>query len=180
MVRETFNRGRAVSSYGSDIGFQAFLDANGYSIPVAPPGITIAQARTRASNYLDSVYGPRLTGWPSGGVAQDGAQPRDGAVTTSGQVVPDGTIPVAWITATYYAALQEASQPGSLSVVVGSDGGIKREKVGSLEVEYAGASGAGSVSTLSPLLSAVDGLIAPFLGPAVDDVSTRVFFRALG
>lgn len=176
----TINRGSAVSSYGSDVGFQAFLDENGYSIPASPPGITKTQARTRASNYLDSVYGPRLTGWPSGGVSQDGAQPRDGAVTTSGQIVPNGTIPAAWVTATYFAALQEASQPGSLSVVVGSDGGIKREKVGSLEVEYAGAGTSGSVTSLGPLLSSVDGLLAPFLGPAVDDVSTRVFFRALG
>lgn len=180
----TINRGSAVSSYGSDVGLQAFLDENGYSIPASPPGITKTQARTRASNYLDSVYGPRLTGWPSGGVSQDGAQPRDGAVTTSGQIVPNGTIPAAWVTATYFAALQEASKPGSLSIIVGGSGGdagaVKRKKVGSLEIEYAGAGSSGSVTTLSPLLSSVDGLLAPFLGPAADDESTRVFFRALG
>lgn len=168
-----------MAGYGDAGGFTAFLTAGGYSIPTAPPGITADVARQRGSDYIDAVYGARFIGYPTGGVAQERAWPRTNAILPSGPIDPD-VIPMAVVTASYYAALQEASQPGSLSVVVGSDGGIKSEQVGNLKVEYAGASGSGSVTTLSPLLSSVDGLLAPFLGPAVDDVSTRLFFRALG
>lgn len=168
-----------MAGYGDDAGFQAFLAAGGYSIPAAPPGLTPAVARQRGSDYIDAVYGARFIGYPTGGVAQERAWPRTNAVLPSGTIDP-AVIPLAVVTASYYAALQEASQPGSLSVVVGSDGGIKSEQVGSLKVEYVGAGASGSVTSLGPLLSSVDGLLAPFLGPAVDDVSTRVFFRALG
>jgi hypothetical protein len=168
-----------MAGYGTDEGFQAFLDAGGYSIPVSPPGLTLAVARQRGSDYIDAVYGARFIGYPTGGVAQERAWPRTNAVLPSGTIDP-AVIPLAVVTASYYAALQEASKPGSLSVVVGGEGAVKRKKVGSLEIEYAGAGDGGSVTTLSPLLSSVDGLLAPFLGPAVDDVSTRIFFRALG
>lgn len=172
-----------MAGYGDDTGFQAFLDAGGYSIPTAPPGLTKAVARQRGSDYIDAVYGARFIGYPTGGVAQERAWPRTNAVLPGGTIDP-AVIPDAIIRASYYAALQEASQPGSLSIIVGGSGGdagaVKRKKVGSLEIEYAGAGDGGSITTLSPLLSSVDGLLAPFLGPAADDVSTRVFFRALG
>jgi len=149
--------------YGDDTEFNAWLSARGYSLPASPP--TAAQLRQIGSDYIDGTYGNRFTGYPTGGFAQERAWPRTNGITTNCQPIPADVIPLAVINASYAAAYQEAVAPGSLSVTTGSEGAIKREKVGQLEVEYAGASSSASIVTTSPILSSVDGLLAPYLRP---------------
>src|SRR5690606_23617861 len=108
------------------------------------------------------AYGSRFSGIPTGGFAQERQWPRTGAYAY-GQPIPDDVIPDAVIKASYAAAWQEASEPGSLSVVGSAATAIKRERVeGAVEVEYQTNSGGWSAESLSPVLTAVEGLLAPF------------------
>src|SRR6478736_4815982 len=140
--------GDQMAGYGDDAGFNAWLAARGYTLPVGAPAPTVL--RQIGSDYIDGTYGARFSGYPTGGVTQERAWPRTNAVTTSGQTIAPDVIPLAVVNASYAAAYQQAIAPGSLTVVTTQEGAIKREKVGQLEVEYAGASSSGSVTTLSP------------------------------
>ncbi len=148
-----------MAGYGDDSGFTAFLTANGYTLPVGAP--TPAVLRQRGSAYIDGLHGLRFSGVPTGGFAQERAWPRTGA-EAYGVAIDPAVVPVAVIQASYTAAYQEAVKPGSLSVVVSGGKQVKRVKAGSVEVEYASADG-GVVANSTPLLSAVEGLLAPFL-----------------
>lgn len=165
-----------MAGYGDDTKFAAWLAALGYTLPVGAP--TPAVLRQRGADYIDAVYGARFIGFPTGGYAQERQWPRANANTCWG-MIPDYMVPVAVENASYYAAYQDAVSPGSLSIVTTAEGAIKREKVGQLEVEYAGPSESGSVTTLSPLLSSVDGLLAPYLRPD-PNTFTPIFLQAIG
>lgn len=154
-----------MAGYGTDEGFTAWLAENGYTLPATAP--TPAVLRNRGAGYIDGVYGARFSGIPTGGFAQERAWPRTGAYAY-GQPIGDSIIPDAVIKASYAAAWQEASSPGSLSVSGSAATQVKREKVdGAVEVEYQASSGEWSASSLVPLLTAVEGLLAPFLVPVV-------------
>ena len=123
------------AAYGTDGGFLAWLDSNGYSLPAgasSPPVL-----RARGSAYVDG-YEPRWTGHRTGGVMQELAWPRTGATVNCTQAVPDDAIPRAVVAAAYRAAWLEAETPGVLvgaSAPLGTR--VKREKVeGAVEVEY--------------------------------------------
>jgi len=148
-----------MAGYGSDDGFSAWLAANGYSLPEGAP--TPAVLRQRGSAYVDGVYGPRALGSPTDGYAQERAWPRTGA-TAYGSAIPVDAIPNAWVEASYAAALYEAQNPGGLAVVATPGQAVKREKVGSLEVEYQTVQG-GALEAATPMLLTVEGLVAPFL-----------------
>jgi hypothetical protein len=90
--------------------------------------------------------------------------------------IPDDVIPPAIINASYYAALQEAQNAGSLSVVVTASTRVKRKKIGQLEKEFFEGSG-DVVLDATPLLSSVEGLVAPFLN---EEVETMVSIRSIG
>lgn len=147
-----------MAGYGGDSAFNAWLADNGYTLP---SGLTAAVLRQRGSDYIDGVYGLRFTGQPTGGVAQERAWPRTGAEAFD---LPIGaaTIPSAVERASYAAAYQEAVKPGSLSIAVTASGAVKRKKVGPIEIEYADASGS-AIASATPILSAVEGLLAPYL-----------------
>jgi hypothetical protein len=153
-----------MSAYGDDAGLTAWLAANGHTLPVGSP--TAAVLRQRASVYIDVVYGPRFYGLPTAGISQTRAWPRTGA-KAYGQGIASDVIPAAVVQASYVAAYQEAVSPGSLSAT--SSGGIKREKVGSLEVEYFEAASLdvkdAAARRVAPAILAVDGLLAPFMAP---------------
>lgn len=165
-----------MAGYGDDAGFNAWLAARGYTLPVGAP--TVAVLRQIGSDYIDATYGDRFSGYPTGGVTQERAWGRTNAMTTNCQAIPEGVIPLAVVNASYAAGYQQALSPGSLTVVTTQEGAIKREKVGQLEVEYAGPA-SGSVTTLSPLLSSVDGLLAPYLRPD-PNAFTPIFLQAIG
>lgn len=148
-------------AYGSDSGFTAWLALNGLSLPAGAPDAAIL--RQRGSQYVDGVYGSRFWGVPTGGFAQERAWPRTDA-KAYGQAIPDDTIPVAVEQASYAAAHQEAIKPGSLSVSATATGAVKRKKIGPIEKEF--FEGSGDVIADGTLkLSAVEGLLAPYLKP---------------
>ena len=153
-----------MAGYGDDAGFTAWLDVNGYTLPEGAPSAAVL--RQRGAAYVDGLYGPRFSGIPTGGFSQERQWPRTGAYAY-GQPIPGDTIPDAVIKASYAAAWQEASDPGSLSVFGSAATAIKRERVeGAVEVEYQTSSGGWSAESLSPVLTSVEGLLAPFLVPA--------------
>lgn len=152
-----------MAGYGDDIAFAAFLASNGYTLPVGAPASAVL--RQRGSAYLDGLYGARLAGAPTDGLAQERAWPRTGA-TAYCTTVPSDLIPVQWVNASYYAALHEAENPGSLAVAASAAGAVRREreKVDVIETEkeyFAGSGDAAKDATVT--LSAVEGLVAPFL-----------------
>ena len=124
---------------GSDVGFQAWMDARGHVLPADAP--TLAILRQRATDYIDAVYGPRLVG----------DQTVDPLLT-------------ALETATYVAAWHEANNPGSLSVSATASGALKRKKVDVIEKEYFEGSG-DAVADATVRLSLIEGLLAPYLLP---------------
>lgn len=150
-----------MAGYGDDTAFAAWLTANGYTLPVGAPAPAIL--RQRGSAYVDGLYGSRARGVPTGGYAQERAWPRIGA-TAYASAIPDDAIPAAWIEASYHAGLYEAENPGGLAVVVTGAGAIKMEQVGSLKTEYFEGS-ADAIGNATPMLSAVEGLLGPFLIP---------------
>lgn len=149
-----------MAGYGTDEGFAAFLEAMGYELPNDAPEPAVL--RQRASTYLDGQYEPKFPGSRAGGYEQARAWPRSGAETVYGDAIPSDAVPNAIIEASCHAAYYEALNPGALSVAATIAGAVKREKVDSLEVEYFG--GSGSVSeAATPVMNAVEGLLAPFL-----------------
>lgn len=154
-----------MAGYGDDSGFNTWLTENGYTLSVGAP--TAAVLRNRGAGYIDGVYGARFSGIPTGGFAQERAWPRTGAYAY-GQPIGDSIIPDAVIKASYAAAWQEASSPGSLSVVGSAATAVKREKVdGAVEVEYQANSGSWTAESLRLVLTSVEGLLQPFLTSAV-------------
>ncbi|KQQ46518.1 hypothetical protein ASF69_04640 [Rhizobium sp. Leaf311] len=148
-----------MAGYGTDDGFTAWLSDNGYVLPVTAPAPAVL--RNRGSQYIDGVYGSRFLGSvvdPS----QERQWPREGAIV-NGKLLPSDVVPAAVINASYQAAWQEASKPGSLIVVGSSSSAVKRVKVGQIEKEYQTAKDDGSAGWMTPLISIVDGMLAPFL-----------------
>jgi len=144
---------------GADIGFAAWAIENGLTVPDG----TVAAARTRGSAFVDG-YEAKFPGDRTGGYDQERAWPRTGASTYSGADIPSSSIPVAIVTASYVAAFQELSVPGSLSPVIIGTETVKREKVGSLEVEYATATTVSDLRDLArPIMTEIEALLLPFI-----------------
>lgn len=148
-----------MAGYGDDGGFNTWLTDNGYTLPVSAPSPAVL--RNRGSQYIDAVYGSRFLGSVVD-AEQERQWPREDAIV-NGKLIPSTVVPVAVIQAAYYAALQEANEPGSLSVVGSSSSAVTREKVGQIEIQYANAQSDGTASAITPLISIVDGMLAPFL-----------------
>jgi hypothetical protein len=154
-----------VAGYGSDTGAGSFTDwiaENGYTTG-SDDDLTVAQLRQRGSDYIDALYGQRFRGEPAGGMDQERAWPRVNATFWKAPV-PADAIPRNVVLASYHAALHEAQNPGSLAVAATAVGAVKREKIDVLETEY--FQGSGDVAADATVrLSAVEGLLAPFLVP---------------
>lgn len=137
--------------YGLDQGFNDWLVANGHLLPesAAEAGVL----RLRAATYIDATYGNRFVGVPAGGAGQERAWPR---------TVHGGAVPAAVVEACYQAAWFEANNPGGLVKAGAAVSAVKREKVDTIEVEYASAQ-VPFTAALTPVISIVDGLLAPYL-----------------
>lgn len=149
-----------MAGYGTDDGFNSWLSENGFALPDNPPSIAVL--RERGSNYIDSTYGARFSGIPTGGFAQERAWPRTGACAY-GQPIGDDVIPDAVVKASYVAALADAKAPGSLSVTYTPGTTKVLTKVDKIEWDVIGD--ASEPGAMIPVLSAVEGLLAPFLMP---------------
>ena len=148
-----------MAGYGTDDGFTAWLASNGFP---APTGVlTVAQLRQRGSDYIDALYGAQFPGAPVNAFDQERAWGRTGA-TAYGRAIPEGYIPNNIVLASYHAARHEDLNPGSLNVSATAAGAVKREKIDVIETEYFAGSGQ-AASDATVRLSAVEGLLAPFL-----------------
>jgi len=148
-----------MAGYGDDTGFAAWLADNGYVLPGTAPSPAVL--RNRGSQYIDAVYGSRFLGSVVDPL-QERQWPRERAIV-NGKLLPSDVVPPAVINASYQAAYQEALKPGSLTVIGTSSGAVKRVKVGQIEKEYQTAKDDGTASAITPLISIVDGMLAPFL-----------------
>ena len=94
------------------------------------------------------------------------AWPRSDAYAYGSEIGSD-VIPDAVVQASYHAAYAEATSPGILSASGSEAARVKRERVeGAVEVEYQASSGEFTAASLTPILTSVEGLLAPFLVPA--------------
>lgn len=153
-----------MAGYGTDEAFNAWLVANGLSLPVGAP--TVAVLRLRGSAYVDGTYGPRLAcSAPSGGIDQGRAWPRTGHVANGIAIEPD-VVPAKWVEASYRAAYLVATAPGFGSATVNPMQRVKRQKVDVIEREFFDGGnveiGAGG---LVPIDAEIDGLVASLLCP---------------
>ncbi len=151
-----------MAGYGDDVAFDIWLTDNGYVLPAEAPSAAVL--RNRGAAYIDGVYGARFSGIPTGGFEQERSWPRTGAYAYN-QPIGDSIIPDAVIKASYEAAYQEAVDPGSLSAIGSSIDVVKREKVGKIEVEYQASSDTSGIGGMIPIISDIEGLLAPFLSP---------------
>lgn len=165
-----------MAGYGSDVEFQAWLDASGLTLPVGAP--TPAILRQIGSDYVDGAYEGRLgCSARTGGFAQERAWPRTGH-TVNGQAVPDDLIPIPWINASYRAAYLQAvsgfaqggTDPSRLT---------KREKVDVIEREFF-AKGEGATEGNAAPGFLVDPLIDGWLSAWLCPVDSGFIFAALG
>lgn len=147
--------------YGTDEGFEAWLETMGYELPTDAPDVAVLRAR--GSLYVDG-YEKFWTGNRSGGVMQEDAWPRTGATVNCTQAVPDDVIPPAVVTASYRAAWLEGETPGILRGSAGTSGSrirsqqvdvIKREFFDDGKVEIGGGP--------SFIDSQIDGLLSQFI-----------------
>jgi hypothetical protein len=149
-----------MAGYGTDEAFASWLAATGRTLP---DGAVPAALRQIGSTYIDATYGPRFVGTPTGGYDQERAWPRTGG-RVYGSDIPDDTVPQAVIFASYEAAYQEAVSPGVLIAVGSTAARVKRERVeGAVEVEYQSTSGSRLIEDLTPIITVIEGMLAPFL-----------------
>jgi hypothetical protein len=148
-----------MAGYGDDAGFAAWLTDNGYQLPGTAPSPAVL--RNRGSQYIDAVYGSRFLGSVVDPL-QERQWPREGAIV-NGKLLSSNVVPPAVINASYQSAYQEGLKPGSLTVIGTSSGAVKSVKVGQIEKEYQTAKDDGTASAITPLISIVDGMLAPFL-----------------
>jgi len=121
-------------SYASVAECDAYHLARGSSAWAAAAAAAKEAALVRASAALDGLYGSR---WPGARLTADQALdwPRSDAWDSDGW--PLTLVPAAIKNATCEAALVELGEAGALSSALAHGGAVKREKVGTIEVEYA-------------------------------------------
>lgn len=157
-----------MAGYGTDQDFEAWMAANGFSVPAGAP--TSAALRQRGSAYVDGRCFP---GVPTGGLAQERAWPRTGA-EAYGQTIAADVIPLAIEHAAYAAGYFDAANDGALTSRSSIDAGVKRkfervEGVVQEETEYFSSGDAAADAAIT--IPMVEALLKPFLGdPTFPDV----------
>jgi hypothetical protein len=115
----------------------------------------------RASAWIDAQFEKECSGTRTNGRSQGLAQPRANQTDAEGNAVPDDEVPIEWLKATAEAAIRETAATGALNPDQAAGAQIKREKLGSLEVEYAVAEGQ---RANPPWYPAIAGILAPLIG----------------
>lgn len=149
----------ASESYVGISEFRSYCSKSGHSI-TGKSDTEIAQALRRATRYIDGKYRYRFLGIRTNGREQALEWPRMDAVDIEGETIADDEIPFELINAVAEAALRELTSPGSLTPDQVETQQVKREKVGSLEIEYADNAGR---DTQRPLVPVIDEILAPIL-----------------
>lgn len=179
MVEDGTGKANA-ESYVSVADAGAYAAARGLAFNVTgAPAIALAeQALRRATEWLDAKYASRFGGrwavvgqalqWPRFGAfyrypwAEDQSPAWPSGIDLS--YISSTTIPPQLIAATIQAAVRELASPGSLNPDVIPGKVKKRVKVDVIEVEY--AVGSGGVASQTPIVSIIDGILAPLIGSA--------------
>lgn len=150
-------------SYGSDSDFQAWLTAQGLTLPV---GANLTALRTIGSAYVDGAYEHRLScSRRAGGYAQDLAWPRTGHFL-NGEELPPDFIPPAWVNAAYRAAYLEGTTPGWATGSTNPNRVTKSEQVDVIRREFFGANelvGAADVAAGMNADGVINGMVAVWL-----------------
>ena len=151
-----------MNAYGTDDGFNAWLAAQGLTLPV---GANPTVLRQIGSNYIDAAYEARLNcSSRAGGFNQLLAWPRKGH-KINGQTVPSDIVPQAWINAAYRAAYLEDMTPGWATKGTDASRQTKRERVDTIEREFFSAADAAGTDAAAgmPSDSIINGMIKPWL-----------------
>jgi hypothetical protein len=149
---ESYISGADTLAYASSRGLTFTNDAAG------------EQALRRATTWIDATYGQRFGGYRVS-VNQALVFPRSGLVDREGYGIAYNAVPRQIAQATAEAAVRELASPGSLNPDVTPGTVKKRVRVeGAVEVEY--AVGAGGVASQTPVISIIDGILAPLIGAA--------------
>lgn len=164
--------------YGTDEGFDAWLEGQGLELPAGAPAVSVL--RQIGSSYVDAAYESRLQcSRRTGGFNQELAWPRIGHAI-NGEAVPDDLIPMQWVNASYRAAYLEAIQPGWATGSADPNRVVKRERVeGAVDIEYFGGKEAGDSGTALGMTA--DALIGGMVGPWLCSMTRRLgdLFRVI-
>ena len=87
--------------------------------------------------------------------------PRSGLTDSEGYDVASDSVPKEIMDATYELAIRELLSPGSLNPDVTPAEGVKREKIGEIEIEYVNSRT--DIEASKPVVSIVNDLIGAFL-----------------
>lgn len=158
-----------MAGYGDKDAAQAYWTAAGYVVPDGTTDAQITAALQRGSMFVDR-YEFKFPGSRAVGFQQERAWPRIGASVYTGETIPADVIPVAVEMAAYEAALLELNTPGSLSPVVTGSATVKREKIGSLEIEYASSSSTSVediIALATPVVTSIERLLWMFFRPCL-------------
>lgn len=123
-------------SYASVVDAKAHWDKTGFAYDDYTDA-QIEQALVRATAWIDGRYRRRFAGERTNGRAQALEWPRKNVKDTDGNEVADDAIPREVVQATAEAARREVSGV-TLSPDVTAAETVQSERVGPLEVEYAG------------------------------------------
>lgn len=115
----------------------------------------------RGSAWIDVEFEARFPGCRVKSRGQGLAWPRAGAYDVRGDLIPSDELPVEIKRATAEAALRDMVTPGVLLPDVATGGMVKREKLGSMEREYAVADGGRPAAPSFPL---IEGILRPLIG----------------
>ncbi len=149
--------------YGTEDGFEAYCEARGYTIPAGE----VEPALLRSSMFIDAKYGARFTGLKTSGRDQQRSWPRNGAYDSEGWGFLSTDIPWHIEHATYEGALRELTTPGALAPDVISGKIIKSVTVeGAVSIDY--AIGSADARSQVPIMTVLDGILAPLLGAATN------------
>lgn len=150
--------------YGSDSDFQAWLTAQGLTLPV---GANLTALRTIGSAYVDGAYEHRLScSRRAGGYMQDLAWPR-ASHYLNGQELPPDFIPPGWVNASYRAGYLEATNPGWATGSTNPNRVTKREKADVIEREFFAASDTAQADVAAGMNAdgVINGMVSIWLCP---------------
>lgn len=149
---------------------QAYWTAHGHSY-AGKTDTEIEQALRRATQYITGRYRGRWPGTALNGRDQALPWPREDATDIDGEEIASDELPQELLDALAEAAIRELNDPGSLTPDSTETDRVKREKVGPLEVEYAG----GTTADVRPTVTLIDELLAPIL--SVPDLGSTTFLQ---
>lgn len=161
--------------YGTSAGFIAYHLARGRTI--ADDAAVNNAALLIASEYIDQKYRGSFPGYKTGGRDQEREWPRGWAFDREGYSLPVDAVPREVENATYEAAYQQWSAPGSLFVNATLGQTLRSVSVeGAVSLTYSGAS---NIFDMQLSMPSVDAAIAPVLtgggaGSSLSGAAVRV------